>query len=135
MIDAVHPAASWFLWIVGLAFLLGSALPLLFVPLRWGRLFGWDVSRADGFTVYLGRCLGGVAVALSLATFRAAPAPAAHLQTLEILLASAALLLLVHIWGALRGGQPWQENAETVMYLGIVVGGTYLYSQLPRPLP
>lgn len=134
MIDSLHPAASWFLWIVGVAFFLGSAVPLLLTPLRWGRVFGWDTSRADGFTVYVGRCLGGVAVVLSLATFRAATAPAAHLETLEILLASATLLLLVHVWGALQGGQPWQENAETVMYLGIVVVGVYLYSQLPRPL-
>lgn len=131
MIDDAYAATSWFLWVVGVAFLLGSALPLLFVPLRWGRAFGWRIREDDGFTVYLGRCLGAVAVVLSLAVFRAAPAPAEHLQTLEILLGGAAGLLLVHVWGALRRSQPWQENAEIAMYLIIVVLGGLLYSRLP----
>lgn len=131
MIHPDHPVISWFLWIVGLAFFFGSALPLLFVPLRWGRAFGWKPVEGDRFTVYLGRCLGGVAVALSLAAFRAAPDPAAHRETLQILLAAAALLMLVHIWGALRRVQPWQENLETVMYLLIVGFGVCLYFRLP----
>lgn len=131
MIDPNHAATSWFIWIVGLAFFFGSALPLLFVPLRWGKAFGWKPAPDDPFVVYLGRCLGGAAVALSLAAFRAAPRPAAHRETVEILLVAAALLFLVHVWGALRRVQPWQENLETLMYLGIVAYGTYLYVKLP----
>lgn len=131
MIHPDHPATSWFIWIVGAAFFLGSALPLLFAPLRWGALFGWKPLAEDGFSVYLGRCLGGVATALSIAAFRAAPNPAAHLDTLEILLGAATLLLLVHAWGALRRVQPWQENLETLMYIGVVSAGIYIYIKLP----
>ncbi|RAL20200.1 hypothetical protein DL240_18455 [Lujinxingia litoralis] len=130
----MYPGVSWFLWIVAVAFFLGSALPLLLVPLRWGRAFGWTLPAEDRFTVYLGRCLGGVAVVLSLATFRAATAPASYLGTLEILLGAATALLAVHIHGALSGGQPWQENAEIAMYAGIVIPGLWLYAQLPGAL-
>ncbi|MFO7567865.1 MAG: hypothetical protein R6X02_34815 [Enhygromyxa sp.] len=133
MIDPSFPAASWYLWIVGLAFLLGAALPLLFAPLWWAGKFGWEVSSAPPFAVYAGRCLGGVALVLSLATLRAAPAPADHRGALEILLGSAGLLLLVHLWGALRGQQPWQETAEIAMYVLVLAVGLYLFFQLPSP--
>lgn len=134
MIDPEFSAASWFLWIVGVAFLAGSALPLCFVPLTWGRLFGWSLPMDTAFTVYVGRCLGGCALVLSIATFRAAPDPDHHLQTLEILLGASMALLIVHVWGALRRVQPWQESLETAMYLGINVYGVYLYSGLPGAL-
>lgn len=130
----ITPHVSWFLWIVGTAFFLGAAAPLVIAPARWGKAFGWKPRSDDPFATYLGRCLGGVAVALSLATFRAAPDPPAHLDTLEILLAAATALLAVHIWGAIRRSQPWQENAEILMYLAIVVPGFWLYSQLPGAL-
>ncbi|QDU65387.1 hypothetical protein [Engelhardtia mirabilis] len=134
MIDPDHSTTSWFLWIVGVAFLLGSAVPLFLVPLKWGRAFGWRLPTEQAFTVYLGRCLGGVALVLSAATFRAAPDPESHLESLEILLGSAAALLLVHVWGALRREQPWQENVELLMYATIVGYGGYLYAGLPGAL-
>lgn len=134
MIDPDQAAASWFLWIVGVAFLLGSAVPLFVCPLKWGRAFGWELPENRAFTVYVGRCLGGIALVLSAATFRAAPDPAAHLETLEILLGSAAALIVVHVWGALKGGLPWQENLELAMYALIVGYGGWLYADLPGAL-
>lgn len=73
MIDASAPAASWFLWILGSTFLLVYALPLLIAPLRWARVFRWNVERRDPLTLYFGRCVGAVAVAICVVTLRAAP--------------------------------------------------------------
>ncbi len=131
MIDSTFPHFSWFLWVVGILFFFGAALPLFISPLRWGKWFGWQIPEHKDFCVYLGRCLGGVAIVFSLATFRAASKPDQHIETIEMMLSGAFLLLVVHVWGALRGTQPWQENLETLMYLAIVIYGGYLYVTLP----
>jgi small-conductance mechanosensitive channel len=130
MISEDYPTVSWYLLIVGFAFLVGSALPLLIVPLKWGKAFGWSLPENDQFTVYLGRCLGAVATALSIAVFRAAPNPVEHKETLYILMGSAILLMLVHVYGAIRRVQPWQENLELVMYFFLVGYGLYLLSSM-----
>ena len=116
-----------------LLFLFGSALPLLLVPRRWGRAFGWDVpddAEDTAFTMfsdYLGRCLGGIALVMTLAALRASAAPLANLLLLEIIIATSAVLGGVHIYGALRRRQPWQETLEIGMYAGLVAIGGWLY--------
>ncbi|MFP4281264.1 MAG: hypothetical protein ACLFR7_02275 [Opitutales bacterium] len=55
MISTAYPATSWFLWLGGLAFFLGAALPLLLVPMRSGQAFGWKPAAGDGFTPALKR--------------------------------------------------------------------------------
>jgi len=116
MIDPQHAFASWFLWIGGLAFVVVYGLPLLLAPLGWARLFRWRLPVERDLAVYLGRCLGGVAVAIVVAAFRAAPAPARHPVVLELIAVSCGLLTLVHVWGAVRRTQPWTETAEIALY-------------------
>lgn len=130
MIDASAAWASWFLWIVPTVFLLLVALPLTFTPLAWARLFQWRVDRDDDLTVYFGRCLGAVALVLVAAGYRAAPAPGQHAVVLEIYAGAGASLGLVHVWGALRRRQPWTENLEIVLYLGLGAAAAWLRATL-----
>lgn len=127
MISATQPGLSWFLLVSGVVFLVSTALPLLFAPAAWGRALGWEVPSDSPFTVYLGRCLGGVATVLALFTLRAAPDPSAHGTLIEVLLATAALFTIIHIVGAIEGKQPMIENLEIGMYVLLFALGTWLY--------
>ena len=119
MIDPHHAFASWFLWLGGLLFLLVYGLPLLLAPLGWARIFCWRLPAERDLAVYLGRCLGGVAIAIVVAAFRAAPAPAGHPLVFELIAVSCGLLTLVHVWGALRRTQPWTETVEIALYAAV----------------
>jgi hypothetical protein len=124
---SVPLATSVFLSVVGVTFLFGAGLPLLVAPDRWGRWFGWEVAGGDPYRAYLGRCLGAVASVLCVLALLAAPEPAEHAEKLRVLLAALGALLAVHVVGALRGRQPWGENAEIGMYVALLLVGGWLY--------
>jgi hypothetical protein len=116
VIDARAPFASWFLWCAGAGMLVFFAIPLLLFPLRWARWFGWKIPAETDLVVYFGRCVGGLAIALIYGAFRGAPAPGKSGVLFDVILAALALMVVVHVWGALRRAQPWTENAEIVLY-------------------
>ena len=88
-------------------------------PLAWARVFKWQVAARDDLAEYLGRCLGGVAIAIVIGCFRAAPHPRANLALFDLLIAAGALLTVAHVWGALARRQPWTETAEIALYAGL----------------
>lgn len=130
MIDPAHPFASWFLWISAVAFLVIYALPLLLAPLTWARLFLWQPPAETDLAVYLGRCLGGVALAIVFVAARAAPQPAAHPLIFELIIGACGLMTLVHVWGAIRKAQPWTETVEIFMYAIVTGLACWLYIRL-----
>ena len=118
MIDQAAPMASGFLWLLSLLFLVCFAVPLLFAPLAWARVFRWKVESADHLTLYFGRCLGAVALAIVVCCARSAPRASAFPVVFDLIILAGGLLAGVHIWGALRRQQPWTETVEIVLYLG-----------------
>jgi len=105
-------------YLVGCAivFTLGYGLPLALFPLAWARRFGWKVHD-DPLTVYLGRCLGCVILAVSAAAVRAAWRPANRTLLLELLVVAFAAMTIVHVVGWLRRTQPVLETLEIPGYL------------------
>lgn len=127
MISQAAPGLSWFLWVMGALFLFGAGIPLLLSPRWWGRAFRWNVpDDLDPFTVYLGRCLGGVSLALVAFAFRAAPEPESHRWLVELLLTIAVIFAAIHTLGAVQRRQPWTETLEIAMYVGIFAIGLWL---------
>ena len=117
LIDPHHPLASWFLLASGLSFLGAYALPLLLCPLRWGRWLRWTLpAGSTDLTVYLGRCVGGLALAVIVATLRAVSDPAAHRDVFDLIGCIGAIMVGIHVYGALRRVQPWTETAEIGLY-------------------
>jgi len=122
------------------AFLLGAgstglvvfAMPLLLSPLRWARALRWRVPDDTDLTVYLGRSLGAVAVALTVGALRAARRPEEHRIIFEVGFLTGALLAAVHVWGALQRRQPWTETAEIAFWSGITAAALLAY---PREEP
>jgi hypothetical protein len=128
MIDASAPAASWFLWILGSTFLVVYALPLFVAPFAWARVFLWKVDRRDPLTLYFGRCVGAVAVAICVITLRAAPDAGSNPTLFEFIGVSGALLAVVHLVGAIEGEQPWTETAEILLFGGAAAYALWLRS-------
>lgn len=119
--------ARWFLVVAAAAFLFAYALPLFFVPLRWARVFRWTLPEDDALCVYLGRCLGGVAIALVVGCLVAAANPAHNSIILLTVAVACGLMTVVHVWGALTKRQPWPEHLEIPMYAVLALASGYFY--------
>jgi hypothetical protein len=122
--------ARAFLLIAGTVFSLTIALPLFLAPLAWAKRFRWTLPADQGLTIYFGRCLGAVGIAVAALSLRAARDPAAHLEIFELLAVICALLTVVHAWGAIRRMQPWTETVEIGLYALATVAAVWLRSQL-----
>jgi hypothetical protein len=107
-----------FLIAVAAIFIPVFALPLFIDPIWWAERFGWDTEGPHDLTVYLGRCLGAVALAIAVIALRAASDPPAHRWLFDLLAIGALLLAIVHLRGAIEGSQPLVEHLETAMYAG-----------------
>jgi hypothetical protein len=109
--------AALFLLVSVAVFLPLFALPLLFAPFAWARVFRWTLPADRDLARYFGRCLGAVACALAVLVLRAAFDATLRPATLELLIVAFGILVGVHVWGAIRKQQPWTETAEIALYL------------------
>jgi hypothetical protein len=130
MISATHPAASWFLLASGAGFLLLYGLPLTFFPLRWARWFRWILPGESALTVYFGRCVGVLAVAIIIVSLGAVPHPERFPVLFELIAWIGALMTALHVYGAIRRVQPWTETAEIALYAVLAVLAAWLRSGL-----
>jgi chromate transport protein ChrA len=127
MISPEHPLASWFLLVSVTFFLLVYALPLLLMPLRWASWFGWKAQEGNtDLTVYFGRCLGGVALAVILTVVRYIPDPKSQPALFDLIALVGAAMVVVHVWGALRKAQPISETVEIVFYAAVGVAAAWI---------
>lgn len=118
MINPDYPLASWFLTISALVFIVVIALPLLFVPLTWARWFGWRLPEGNkDLTVYFGRCLGAVALAIILAAARGIPDPKSHHVLFDLISTTSGLMIGIHVWGWIRKTQPVSETLEIAVWV------------------
>jgi hypothetical protein len=95
------------------------ALPIFLAPLRWAGWFGWRIPEHTDLAVYFGRCLGAFILVVELLMLRAALTGVALELTFQVLLAVAALMIVVHVWGAIQRIQPLSETLEIGMYAGL----------------
>ena len=130
MISTAHPAASWFLLVSGAGFLIIYGLPLMLFPLRWARWFRWAVPGETALTVYLGRCVGVLAVAIIIVCLRAVPQPERFPELFELIAWIGGLMTGLHIYGAVQRVQPWTETAEIVVYAALGILAVWLRSGL-----
>ncbi len=123
------------------AFLIGAGvvgaaafgMPLFLSPLRWARALRWRVPSDTDLTVYLGRSLGALAVAISVSALRAARRPEEHRVMFEVGFLTGALLAAVHVWGALLRRQPWTETAEIAFWSAMAAAAVLTYPRQDSP--
>jgi hypothetical protein len=105
-----------FLSVAGAVFTVIFAIPLFVDPVWWAERFGWDTDGPRDLVVYFGRCLGAVALGLTLLALRAVRDPAAHVWLFDLLALVGVLLAIVHLRGAIEDAQPLIEHLETAGY-------------------
>jgi len=131
MISDAFAIQSVTLIVLGVGLLAAFGLPLFFAPLRWARVWQWTIPDDSALTVYLGRCVGALAIAIVYAFFRAAGDPPAYLILYEIMIIAAALLTAIHAWGAITRSQPWTETWEIGLYGVLTVVSIWLRVSVP----
>lgn len=109
--------AADFLLILTLATTLVFALPIFLVPLTWARLMAWQIPQQTDLTVYFGRCLGAFILILEGLMLRAALTGEAMHTAFELLAATATMMIVVHVYGALKRIQPLSETLEIGFYV------------------
>ena len=130
MIGLWSEQASGFLIAVSLFALVALGLPMLVVPLTWARWLRWPIPQAtDGrnLSIYFGRCLGAVICVQATVVLVAARDTEVQPVLFAILIGGFALMIAVHIWGAVRHIQPLSESIETFAWAGLLVLALLFY--------
>ena len=109
--------AADFLLILTLTTTLVFALPIFLVPLTWARLMAWQIPQQTDLAVYFGRCLGAFILILEALMLRAALTGEAMHTAFELLAATATMMIVVHVYGALKRIQPLSETLEIGFYV------------------
>lgn len=127
MIGVWSQHASTFLLVTAVLSTAVFALPLFLAPLRWASVFGWRVPEQTDLAVYFGRCLGAVALVIQVFIARAALTGVGASFAFQLILASAVLMVVVHVWGALRRIQPVSETWEIGFWAGLFLLAVLFY--------
>jgi hypothetical protein len=113
--------ATDYLLILTISTTLVFALPIFLVPLTWARLMGWRIPTQTDLAVYFGRCLGAFILILEAMMLRAALTGEAIHTVFELLVATALMMVVVHVYGAFRRIQPLSETLEIGFYAGLLL--------------
>ena len=120
-----------FMLVGSVALLLLIGLPLLLVPMAWGRKLGWKIPEESDLANYLGRCLGGVAVSIAIVGLKAAADPWGYRAVFELVIFIGIFMTAVHLYGFVKKVQPRIENVEEFVYALISLLAWWLYPQQP----
>ena len=118
-------AQQYLLWLTLITTLI-FALPIFCIPLVWARLMGWVLPTHTHLTVYFGRCLGAFILILETMMLRAALSGEAIRAVFEMLLAVTVMMIIVHVYGAMRRIQPLSETLEIGFY-GVLMVLTLMF--------
>ena len=113
--------AQQYLLLLTLATSLVFALPIFCIPMVWARLMGWQIPTHTDLAVYFGRCLGAFILIVEGLMLRSALTGEAIHTVFEVLAAVAVMMVIVHVYGALRRIQPLSETLEIGFYSGLLV--------------
>jgi hypothetical protein len=96
-------------------------IPMIFAPMFWARKLLWNIPEDTDLAVYSLRSLGSLGLAVLLITFRAAVTGEGLLLIYELFIPFFALMVLVHIYGAIKKIQPITETLEIGFWLVLLV--------------
>lgn len=119
--------SSTYLRIIGVVSLFVFTLPILFFPLKWGKLLLWKVPK-DGYTeeyshltIYFGRCLGGIASVIVATALYVSYVKEFQKFFMQMTFFIFLVLTMIHIVGALQKIQPITETIEILFWLLLVM--------------
>ena len=121
MIGIWQSYSDAYLIVASSSMLVFYSLPLLLVPLRWARLFRWEIPQPASLTVVLARSLGLFLSVLALFAFKAIASPAAKPFYFDFLIWLLAGMAAIHIYGAVRKTQPMAETIEILLWVVLLL--------------
>ncbi len=127
MIGVWAAHAQTFLLVFGVVAGLAFALPIFLVPLTWARAFRWNLPDDTDLAIYFGRCLGVLALVLSIFLIRAGLTGEGHRLLFQIMIPVFVGMTLVHIVGAIQRVQPMTETIEIGFWAGLILLGLAFY--------
>ena len=113
--------SSHYLYVAAIGILGAFGLPMLLVPMMFGRILGWQIPDHEHLAIYFGRCLGGMACVIAVFGIHVAGTPALQPFFFNLMLGMFCILTLVHIYGAIRKIQPISETIEIIFWFGLIV--------------
>lgn len=103
------------------------ALPIFFAPLSWARLMRWEIPAQQHLAIYFGRCLGAFILVVEAAMLRSATTGTSFSYAFDILFVVFGLMLVVHVYGALRRIQPITETLEIGLWVVLFILNILFY--------
>jgi len=113
--------AQTFMLVFAILALVAFVIPMIFAPMFWARMLLWNIPEDTDLAVYSLRSLGSLGLALLLVTLRAAITGEGLLFVYELFVPFFALMVLVHLYGAIRKIQPITETLEIGFWLVLLV--------------
>ena len=111
-------ADEFLIWLSALTFVFFT-IPLLAVPLRWAKLMGFQIPAHTDLAVYFGRSVGALAASVNFLALHAGLSGRAVFDVLIFIVAIAAMMVLIHAWGAYRKIQPLSETLEIGFWIAM----------------
>ena len=101
-----------FLVILGILIVILFSIPISIAPFRWAQLVGWKIPDERDLALYFGRCLGALAIIISIVMLKAGLTGEGMKFAFELIAMTWASMIVVHIVGAVQRVQPILETLE-----------------------
>ena len=110
-----------YLYVAGVAMIIAFGIPLMLVPLRWARVFRWEVPKPENLVVFLGRSLGIFISVIAVFAFKATGSPAAKPFFFDLMLWIFVTMIALHAYGAIQKTQPISETVEILLWIVLLL--------------
>ena len=87
----------------------------------------WEIPAQQHLAIYFGRCLGAFILVVETAMLRSSTTGTSFSYAFDILFLVFALMLVVHVHGALRRIQPISETLEIGLWAALFMLNTLFY--------
>ena len=127
MLGAYSDYTNLYLWTLFIGTTIAFSIPIFFTPMLWGRLLLWNIPQDTDLAVYFGRCLGSFALIIELMVLRALLTGKGLYFVCDFLILLFVMMVIVHVYGAIKKIQPITETIEIGFWALLVVIGILCY--------
>ncbi len=119
--------AETYLLVLMIVTTVAFVIPIFFTPLLWARMLLWSIPEDTDLAVYFGRCLGSFALIVEIMVLRALMTGTGLTFICDFLILVFVMMIIVHVYGALKGIQPITETLEIGFWIGLLVASILFY--------
>ena len=121
MIGIWSAHAQTFMFVFAVVAMVFFVIPMIFAPMFWARMLLWNIPEDTDLAVYSLRSLGSLGLAVLVVTLRAAITGEGLLIVYQLFIPFFLLMVLVHLYGAIRKIQPITETLEIGFWVVMLI--------------